>query len=781
MPIRERQSRSPIRERAIRERPAAKLPILDEQHPDVGMGLRALISNIGMNAGPRVVSSKLAESGLVTENDPGGYYRVRKPEEKEWRYVDPPRFEAMDDLTDLLADFLVRGPATTLGAAKGAVLGAAGGPAAPVTVPAGFVAGGAAGNAVAEAGLQGLGKLLGLDPTLGEVGGTTGRAAIEGAIAAPLGKAIEWGGGKVVQGAKALGGKLASRAFPATREMVQDKLGDLPIEAMRYEARKAGAEPALSAKTMTQMLDEWQRGGADATEGILKEKAKLLEGITEAHPAFKHLARGREESVAKDVASYGDDAFKMTVREGADASVPISLREMAVTTKKPETKSVEEFLERYQGLPARQASERIVKGGPQEASHIAEMASLKRPDIRPSAAIDAMAREYGYKDAYLLSRESLEDQVERLAEIAGDLAEGPGGAISPKRYEHLATQLGIRIPTIPQAAGQAIRTEKSATATVKGALIRAIDDAGIDPSDMGIPQLASKAQKSRVGRDVAAGSKKAYGTPEPDVHPLPDPPDFQKVAYIQKMTSSPRIEYDVPSGPLGYKDIARQLGIEDVVSSADELAAIEAKAQSGYASGLGRGYTDKAKGTTTVHEPALTEGLSMAERRTGPTTFEVGWRAPRSRFLSALTSPSGAVRDLSKLAPAEKLGLGLIRAGELAGGPAKAAGQLAETVSKIPGSFTSRVVGGLGKLSANYGMSRSVERGLSAAGRALLRNPQSGFARLIASDAPAAVKSAARPVVELLKAGKTQEAQVLALLLVQQGPVAEWIKGDDGD
>ena len=246
-----------------------------------------------------------------------------------------------------------------------------------------------------------------------------------------------------------------------------------------------------------------------------------------------------------------------------------------------------------------------------------------------------------------------------------------------------------------------------------------------------------------------------------------------------------------PIGPQGFKDIAERRGVGDAVRSAEDLAELTAKGQPGYASGLGKPHPRNK----VVYEPDLVEGLSMAERRRSARTFETGWRELRPRFMSELTSPTGKVRDLAKLGGAEKLGLGLIGAGKAAGAPGRKLESLAgSAASLLPRGLRLGPRGALGGLlgaagvavgktpallgAGAWGLSRGSEKALTAAGRWLLRNPETGFSRLLSSTAPESVKAAARPIVELLRAGKMVEAQGLALVMLQSGPIAEWIQGD---
>jgi len=93
-----------------------KRPI-QEQHPDVGAGTRALIMNLSPD--PETGKRYLESKGLQVKRYGASFkYAVKRPEEREWRVVDPEGFD-IQDVTDIGGDIASMG-AIGLGAGLGA-------------------------------------------------------------------------------------------------------------------------------------------------------------------------------------------------------------------------------------------------------------------------------------------------------------------------------------------------------------------------------------------------------------------------------------------------------------------------------------------------------------------------------------------------------------------------------------------------------------------------------------------------------------------------------------
>ena len=162
---------------------SASRPI-NEMHPDLAMGTRALIKNTDPTSAAGL--RHLRAQGFEAE-DLGGYnYALRKPGGK-WHQLEREGFE-LADVLDLPGDIL-----SGVAGGAGALAGSAAG-------PAGTIGGGAAGMAAASAVKSGIGRALGLDTTLAEA---AEGALIEGAT----GAAFEVGAKAIGAGLRGLRGK----------------------------------------------------------------------------------------------------------------------------------------------------------------------------------------------------------------------------------------------------------------------------------------------------------------------------------------------------------------------------------------------------------------------------------------------------------------------------------------------------------------------------------------------------------------------------------------------
>jgi len=246
---------------------------LQEQHPDVGAGMRALIMNLSPD--PETGKRYLESKGLQVKRYGAGFkYAVKRPEEREWRVVDPKGFD-IADVTDIGGDV-----ASLAATGIGAGLGATGG-----------LAGSAGGGAIASAATQGvkatLGKAFGLDPTAGEVGRSV---AFEGATGALAGA-----GGKVVSGLAGGLGKGLTYPFRA------------------FKGRR-GAEAAKVASTYTQGQPHgfWTPAASQAVD--MAAKGPIRTAVEKYAPGFLGFAAGG--AIAGPVGGLAGYMLRGGIRQG---------------------------------------------------------------------------------------------------------------------------------------------------------------------------------------------------------------------------------------------------------------------------------------------------------------------------------------------------------------------------------------------------------------------------------------------------------------------------------
>ena len=132
-------------------------PVVNEQHPDLTDQLRSSIKQFGSLEGS---AAKLNELGFQTDVD-SGELLLKKPDEKEWRKVDPSGFkgpgEFFKDIGDISYDLLAG--AVETGATAGA--GTLAAPTGPFALPIASLAGGAAAAGL-ETGRQKIGQEQGV-------------------------------------------------------------------------------------------------------------------------------------------------------------------------------------------------------------------------------------------------------------------------------------------------------------------------------------------------------------------------------------------------------------------------------------------------------------------------------------------------------------------------------------------------------------------------------------------------------------------------------------------
>lgn len=218
--------------------------IIQEMHPKISLGTRALLQNLGNDKGQE---NELKKLGLEVKRSANGQLIVRSPGETQYRVMDPDTGmiskDTLNDVTDGISD-IGDGIAGTVGSAGGALLGALGGTAvAPgVGTVAGGMTGGALGGGIAgagyEAGRQSLGKLAGIDQ---EVDGTD--VAISGGAGAvsPL---LFGSGMGVKQGAKAvLAGDAAKASLKKALGMsASEKLTQAAAENLAKQAERGAGQ-----------------------------------------------------------------------------------------------------------------------------------------------------------------------------------------------------------------------------------------------------------------------------------------------------------------------------------------------------------------------------------------------------------------------------------------------------------------------------------------------------------------------------------------------------------
>ena len=163
---------------------------IDSQHPDISWWQRTRLKNLA-GTDPKTGIRTLDSWGFDAVSKGPTDYAIRKKGDGEgdWYVLDSSSME-LSDITDIVGDWF-KGTVSTGSGLIGGAFGLGTGPAAPVAVPAGVAAGWTGGGAAAEAGLMGLGELLGVKTKAGEYGSSMADEALWGLAGGSFGKALK--------------------------------------------------------------------------------------------------------------------------------------------------------------------------------------------------------------------------------------------------------------------------------------------------------------------------------------------------------------------------------------------------------------------------------------------------------------------------------------------------------------------------------------------------------------------------------------------------------------
>lgn len=224
-------------------------PVIQEQHPDIGFGTRALVKNLSQSED---VTRKYLEGKGFQTNIIDGQLVVKKPGEAKYKVLDPSGFD-LQDITDVGYD-IGSGVATGAATAGGAALGA--GAAGVGAIPGAAAAGGAS-SAGLEALRQKLGAWMGLPQ---EVSGTD--IAVSGAVGAVAPKVFGVGGSK----------GLLQEGYEATKSAlpkVGQYFSNVPAKATEIYAKNPKAIEMMKPEGATSEL-------ANATYDKLKSSLQAV-------------------------------------------------------------------------------------------------------------------------------------------------------------------------------------------------------------------------------------------------------------------------------------------------------------------------------------------------------------------------------------------------------------------------------------------------------------------------------------------------------------------------
>jgi hypothetical protein len=311
------QAAAPVEEWAFPDQEAEQLgpKTIQEQHPDISVWDRLVTKNLATN--PESVVKYLARKhpNLQVELDTAGQVKIKRPEETDYRVLDPDTGisggvgELIKDIGDVgydVASGIVQGAAT----AGAGIAGAAGGGVG--AIPAAMGAGAASGAGL-EGIRQGLGSLAGLEDNadLGQIG-------MAGAIGAASPALFGTGASLANIEGKGLAGKLAQAIKPTAQ------LDDVGKELLQRSQR------GIPTRMFEKGVDKLAPSIASKISGVSKldveDLQKNLKGIRniESNPeAIQDLAETTVRDSAKKLSSYETKLYEEVVAETGEKGIDV--------------------------------------------------------------------------------------------------------------------------------------------------------------------------------------------------------------------------------------------------------------------------------------------------------------------------------------------------------------------------------------------------------------------------------------------------------------------------
>lgn len=465
---------------------------IDEQHPEISRARRMALMNTSLG-NPEVAKRWLEDNGFEVEDIGDAYdFAIRRPGEQYYR-LDPTGLE-FADFTDVLGGAATYG-GMFAGGVKGGLLGG----------PPGAVAGSAAGAAAVEAGLGGLGKMAGMDPTLGEFGsGVAREAAIGGAgevagrYAGPLIKGLAGGaykaGGAVKRGvaegftlnprevteyAAGMAGGIRPRvAADAYKKGVKSKYETISLLKRQLAIEKKRSPTSRAAKDLEARIEAESSLLPEVAEtkisAIRAERTKFKESTKRQNdPRYKELQASKNEAKSKGLQSA---RYKK-------ASNALDEYEAGIADK---LKSYDLQIEDIN--KARLAAGTMHPG-------------MKTADI--SSAVTGKQAGHGWMDTNVWGPKA---KKEYAAQMAGEVPQSEliqsGRSLSWSKLQELARQKGLRKASLGEEAGGDILSSWD-RASITARLLET------NSAEL-FPHLVSTSILGKVAR-VATG--KAWGPP----------------------------------------------------------------------------------------------------------------------------------------------------------------------------------------------------------------------------------------------------------------------------
>lgn len=347
--------------------------IVNEMHPDIDFTTRAIYKNFGADPEASFQFLQKKHPNLQWKKDKSGEVLAKRPNETEWRRLDPKGFD-LQDITDIGYDV----PAALVQGAATAAAGLAGAPAGGVGAIPAAMAGSAASGAGLEAVRQGLGSLMGIE---GNVSGQDiGIAAGAGAVSPLL-----FGTGAGAKEALKMAGKEGVKQ--SAKEILQTQRGLL---GRGYDATAGYVGPKLGALV----------SGENAK--VIKKAAEILPEIKAAdkNPEIRSLPL---KEVTQEVPQKLKQVTTETGKRLEDLRGMIDQQPALVVTGEGASQRqgsilAEEFIQ-----PFRDLAEKLSAGGAATEGQLKDAKTLARvieqefkglPDTLTAAQVDTLRKRF---------------------------------------------------------------------------------------------------------------------------------------------------------------------------------------------------------------------------------------------------------------------------------------------------------------------------------------------------------------------------------------------------
>lgn len=349
--------------------------VIEEQHPDLGNVDRALFKNFSLND-EQGLAELQDRTGLMFSYKNGDIV-ARKPEEQEWRKVDPNNMgfnysgrggmgEFVKDVVDVGYDVpaaLFETGATIAGGTAGAIAGAPTIVGAPVGAAAGAVGAGAAAGATTESVRQGIGNIVGFS---------------DGYDPNQIGISMAFGGASPLMfgtGATVKGVLKQMSKKGVTKDMSKEAAEEL---AQKYvQAQRSVITRGIGAAGMwtSNRLGSWASGYEP--EKLLELRKQIDSGLMSVNPA--EVPRSFKQDLDAAVGAKGK-MLKQAYGESLEAL------DVALDTNQLE-QPLWDLLVQYE-----KKAERVAPGFKQKAKQVGEATQLLGPDGKPLAAAEELAQ-----------------------------------------------------------------------------------------------------------------------------------------------------------------------------------------------------------------------------------------------------------------------------------------------------------------------------------------------------------------------------------------------------